>query len=162
MGYNGTPHNYLVDMPTIRMTMVRRDIKFNEEKVMRLSLERELELHENEDLLAPKVEGPQIDVEQTHVEVQRVETSTQAESSEREESALERLTNCWMMHGRMWENPLLNAGPERYTGYMALMSRCVETTPSSFEEALQRPVWVDAMVEEYDSIVHNNFWDLIP
>ena len=27
---------------------------------------------------------------------------------EREESALERLTNFWMMHMRMWEHPLLN------------------------------------------------------
>jgi len=28
---------------------------------------------------------------------------------EREESTLERLIDCWMMHGRMWEHPLLNA-----------------------------------------------------
>ena len=28
---------------------------------------------------------------------------------EREESALERLTDCWMMHGRMWEHPLISA-----------------------------------------------------
>ena len=35
----------------------------------------------DEELLAPKVEGPQIDVEKPHAVVQRVETSTQAESS---------------------------------------------------------------------------------
>ena len=52
--------------------------------------------------------------------------------------------------------------PERYTGYMALVGECVETKPSSFEEAVQRPIWVDAMVEEYDSIVHNNVWDVVP
>jgi len=42
------------------------------------------------------------------------------------------------------------------------MSRCVETEPSSFEEAMQQLVWVDAMVEEYDSIVHNSVWDVVP
>ena len=36
------------------MTVVRRDIKFNEEKAMKLSLERELDLHAEEELLIPK------------------------------------------------------------------------------------------------------------
>eukprot|EP00253_Pinus_taeda_P034948 PITA_34948 len=43
--------------------------------------------------------------------------------------------------------------PEQCTGYMALVGDCVDTGPSSFEEAVQQPVWVDAMVEEYDSII---------
>lgn len=48
---------------------------------MQVSLERELELHANEELLDPKVEDAQIDVEQSHAEDSGVETSTQAESS---------------------------------------------------------------------------------
>ena len=51
------------------MTAVRRDIKVDNDKSMRVSLDRELELHENEELLAPKVDGPQIDVEKPHAEV---------------------------------------------------------------------------------------------
>eukprot|EP00253_Pinus_taeda_P034627 PITA_34627 len=51
---------------------------------------------------------------------------------------------------------------ERYIGYMALVGECVETRPSSFEEAAQQPVWVDVMVEEYDSVVRNNVWDVVP
>jgi hypothetical protein len=30
------------------------------------------------------------------------------------------------------------------------------TEPSSFQEVVQDPTWVDAMVEEYDSIVKNS------
>lgn len=52
--------------------------------------------------------------------------------------------------------------PERYTGYMALAGEHVETEPSSFEEAVQQLIWVDAMVEEYDSIVRNSVWDVVP
>jgi len=52
--------------------------------------------------------------------------------------------------------------PERYTGYMALARECVETKPSSFEEAVQQSIWVDAMVVDYDSIVHNTVWDVVP
>ena len=36
------------------------------------------------------------------------------------------------------------------------------TKPSSFEEAVEDPAWVDAMVEEYDSIVINNAWEIVP
>ena len=45
---------------------------------------------------------------------------------------------------------------------MALVGECVETEPSSFEEAVQQRIWVDAMVEEYDSIFHNSVWDVVP
>ena len=39
---------------------------------------------------------------------------------------------------------------------------CVDTEPSSFEEAVQQPIWVDPMVEEYDSIIWNSVWDVVP
>ena len=45
---------------------------------------------------------------------------------------------------------------------MALVGECVEIEPSSFEEAVQQLIWVDAMVEEYDSIVHNSVWNVVP
>ena len=45
---------------------------------------------------------------------------------------------------------------------MALVRKCVVIEPSSFEEAVDEPAWVDAMVEEYDSIVRNNAWEIVP
>jgi hypothetical protein len=45
---------------------------------------------------------------------------------------------------------------------MALMRKCIVTEPSSFQEAVQDPTWVDSMVEEYDSIVKNSVWDIVP
>eukprot|EP00253_Pinus_taeda_P003633 PITA_03633 len=45
---------------------------------------------------------------------------------------------------------------------MALGGERVETEPSSFEEAVKQPVWIDAMVEKYDSIVWNNVLDVVP
>jgi len=44
---------------------------------------------------------------------------------------------------------------------MAMMTELVEIDPSSFEEVVEKPVWVDAMVEEYDSIVRNNVWEVV-
>ena len=45
---------------------------------------------------------------------------------------------------------------------MALVRKRVVTEPSSFEEAVVEPAWVDAMVEEYDSIVRISAWDIVP
>ena len=40
------------------------------------------------------------------------------------------------------------------------MIELVEIEPSSFEEAVEQPVWVDAMVEKYKSIVKNSVWEV--
>ena len=61
VGYTETTHNYHVYFPNIRMTVVRRDIKFDKEKAMQLSLERELDLHAEEELLVPKDESQDVD-----------------------------------------------------------------------------------------------------
>ena len=81
VGYTDTPHNYQVYLPTSRRIMVCRDLKFDDQKAMRVSLERELQLQVVEELLLPNKEEPQTDAEQLHAEVPGVETSTQEESS---------------------------------------------------------------------------------
>ena len=45
LGYTERPHNYRVYLSDNRKTVVRRDIKFHEEKAMKCSLEREPHLH---------------------------------------------------------------------------------------------------------------------
>ena len=44
VGYTDTPHNYRVYLPTSQRIVVHRDLKFDELKAMRVSLERELKL----------------------------------------------------------------------------------------------------------------------
>jgi len=55
------PHNYHVYLPDSGKTVVRRDIKFQEEKAMKCLLERELHLHADEELLVPKDELQDVD-----------------------------------------------------------------------------------------------------
>jgi len=61
VGYTDTPHNYRVYFPDSGKTVVRRDIKFQEEKAMKCLLERELHLHADEELLVPKDEFQDMD-----------------------------------------------------------------------------------------------------
>ena len=132
---------------------------------MKLLLERELHLHVEEELLVPK-DGP-LDVDQPQEEIHGVEESTHVEpnirigrkrTTEAERLKLDATENVGVPTSQRRQRQ----SPNRFTGYMALMSKCIMTEPSSFEEAVQEPTWVDAMVEEYDSIVRNSAWDIVP
>ena len=45
---------------------------------------------------------------------------------------------------------------------MALMTELINSKPSNFEEATQHELWQEAMVEEYDSIMKNQVWEVVP
>ena len=52
--------------------------------------------------------------------------------------------------------------PRIYSSYMALLFDRIDAEPSSFEEAVGKQVWKDAMHEEYPSIMENDVWDVVP
>lgn len=52
--------------------------------------------------------------------------------------------------------------PHKFAGYIALMSHFIASEPSNLEEASNQQVWKDAMMEEYQSIIKNNVWDIVP
>jgi hypothetical protein len=45
---------------------------------------------------------------------------------------------------------------------VALLSDIIDAEPTSYEEAAKKKEWKDAMVEEYQSIVKNDVWDVVP
>ena len=42
------------------------------------------------------------------------------------------------------------------------MRHLISSEPSSYEEAASKQVWIDAMVEEYSSIMKNDVWEVVP
>jgi hypothetical protein len=52
--------------------------------------------------------------------------------------------------------------PQRYPCYVAAMSHNIDSQPSCYEEAPNQAVWKDAMMEEYQSIMKNDVWDIVP
>jgi hypothetical protein len=52
--------------------------------------------------------------------------------------------------------------PKPFSSYMALMCDLVEKEPTCFEEAIQKKEWMDAMTEEYQSIMKNDVWEVVP
>ena len=52
--------------------------------------------------------------------------------------------------------------PKPFSNYMALMCDLLEKEPMCFEEAIQKKEWADAMIEEYQSIIKNDVWEIVP
>ena len=42
------------------------------------------------------------------------------------------------------------------------MCDLVDQEPTSYEEAMQKKEWVEEMIEEYQSIMKNDVWDIVP
>eukprot|EP00253_Pinus_taeda_P026118 PITA_26118 len=108
VGYTDTPHNYRVFLPASQRTVE---------------------------------EEPQTNAEQPHAEDPGVETSTHEESSKDRQKCSREAHRLVMdaRHnvGQPSSQHKQRRSPERYTGYMALVGECVDTEPSSFEEAVQ-------------------------
>ena len=47
--------------------------------------------------------------------------------------------------------------PHKFSSYMALMSHIID-----YEEAANQQVGRDSMMEEYQSIMKNDLWDVVP
>jgi hypothetical protein len=52
--------------------------------------------------------------------------------------------------------------PKPFSSYTALMCYLLEEELTYFEEAIQRKEWADAMTEEYQSIMKNEVWEIVP
>jgi hypothetical protein len=52
--------------------------------------------------------------------------------------------------------------PNPFSSYMALMCDLIENEPTCFEEFIQNKEWVDVMTEEYQSIINNDVWEIVP
>ena len=42
------------------------------------------------------------------------------------------------------------------------MCNLVDQEPTKYEEAIHKKEWVEAMTEEYQSIMKNDVWDIVP
>jgi hypothetical protein len=51
--------------------------------------------------------------------------------------------------------------PQPYSRYVAFLSDIIDVEPTSYEEATKNKEWKDSMVEENQSIVKNDFWDVV-
>jgi hypothetical protein len=52
--------------------------------------------------------------------------------------------------------------PDKYSGLIANLNNVINSEPSTFVEASKHQVWKVVMNEEYDSILKNDVWTIVP
>jgi len=55
-----------------------------------------------------------------------------------------------------------NNRPRKFSSYSALMFHIIDSEPSCFDEANKLQVWRNAMMEDYQSIMKNDVWEIVP
>ena len=50
---------------------------------------------------------------------------------------------------------------ERFSRYLAQVTSLRESKPTTYEESYTHQVWRDAMMEEYNSIMKNDVWEVV-
>ena len=49
-----------------------------------------------------------------------------------------------------------------YSNYVELMRNLVNEEPTCFEYASKKKEWIQAMIKEYQSLINNDVWDVVP
>ena len=49
-----------------------------------------------------------------------------------------------------------------YSSYVALLCDIIDKEPPNYEEVAEKKEWKDAMIEEYQTIMKNDVWDVVP
>jgi hypothetical protein len=52
--------------------------------------------------------------------------------------------------------------PKRFSSYASYMTKLLDEEPITFEEAVQKGQWKEAMMEEHQSIMKNEVWGIVP
>jgi transposase InsO family protein len=177
VGYSETSKAYRVYIPSLRKTVVRRDVKFEEDRALRKAHGTVPATAGDQELETQKTEDTQVtgagtgtgagtddqiadqDEEQEAPPVQDTPSTTRRRKTRWEEQTLREAQE---YVGAPRTSVRESRAPQRFSSYMALMSELLEAEPSSYEEASQQQVWRDAMVEEYASIMKNDVWEVVP
>ena len=66
------------------------------------------------------------------------------------------------IYGAPKENHRERKRTRSYSRYVALLCDFIDKEPSSYEEAVEQKEWKDYMIKEYQSIMNNDVWDVVP
>jgi hypothetical protein len=168
VGYSETSKAYRIYIPGQKFIEVSRDVTFHEEAAFRRA--RELPCDSEEP------EAPPLDFPDSLPDEQREETSELPMDPSRDtiEFPMEiphvKRKPTWCQE-ILKEAEKLSAPkgtfreskkPDKYSGLIANLNTVIDSEPSTFVEAFKHQVWKDVMNEEYDSILKNDVWTIVP
>ena len=155
IGYSETSKGYRIYIPGQRTIEVSRDVIFEEDTAFKISNNDEC-----------------ISEEDQETEIEREDNSDISSMSNNNESDHVNLNN---KKRPLWARKMLaenqvepddviqeSKRTRNQSCYVALLSELIKSEPTNVKEALSHQSWKEAMIEEYNSILKNDVWDIVP
>jgi hypothetical protein len=175
VGYCEVSKAFRIYIPGHRHIEISRDVTFDEEVALKKSRRCQLEEVCEEEPVNPKT------TESRREElVREVIASPNEETLEDHDTAeVQEPPQMTFSHKRKhaWARELIQDGekygvlegtmrqvkkPKPFSSYTTLMCNLLDEEPTCFEENIQKKEWEDAMTKEYQSIIKNDVWEIVP
>jgi hypothetical protein len=170
VGYCEVSKAFIIYIPGYHHIEINIYVTFDEDATLKKSRRCQLEEVYEEEHVAPRVAEPVREVI-TSPDEAILEYHDIIESQEPPQMTISHKRNS------AWARELIQDGekygspegtmrqvkkPKLFSSYMALMCDLLEKEPTFFEEAIQKKEWAYAMIEEYQSIIKNDVWEIVP
>jgi hypothetical protein len=139
-------------------------VTFNEKMAFKKSIEETIEEEENEEPTKENTENQDDEKEQPDHPMQLCETIDSGNIPKtRKRPAWLEATLLDAERLKVPEGTFKKSKkPKRNSSYAACMTKLLDEEPTTFEEAIQKGQWKEAMTEEHQSIMKNDVWEILP
>jgi hypothetical protein len=150
---------------------INRDATFDEDATLKKSRRCQLEEVYEEKHVAPRVAkpmrevitSPDEEILEDHDIIKSQEPPQMTISHKRKPAWARELIQDGEMYGALEGTMRQLKKPKSFSSYMDLMCDLLEKEePTCVEEAIHKKEWTDAMTEEYQSIIKNDVWEIVP
>jgi hypothetical protein len=170
VGYYEVSKAFRVYIPGHHHIDISRDVTFDEDATLKKSRRCQLEEVYEEEPVAPRVAepvreviaSPDEEILEDHDIVEFQEPPQMTISHKRKPTWERELIQDGEKYGVPEGNMRQVKRPNPFSSYMALMCDLLEKEPTFFEEAIQKKEWADSVTEEYQSIIKNDVWEIVP
>jgi hypothetical protein len=178
VGYCEVSKAFTIYIPGHHHIEINRDVTFDEDVMLKKYRRCQLEEVYEEEPVIPSTAMREVPI--AAEPVREVVTSPNEEILEDHDiSEVQEPPQMMILHKRKptWARELIQYGekygvpqgttrqvkrPKPFSSYTALMCDLLEEEPTYFEESIQRKEWEDSMTEEYQSIMKNELWEIVP
>jgi hypothetical protein len=164
MGYSDSSKSYRIYIPEQHKIEVRRDVTFNERMALRKSIE---EIIEEEELEEPNEENTENKINEKDQPddpmepCEKIDSYIISKTKKRPawlEATIQDAETLKVPKGTFNKSKR----PKRFSSYATYMTELLDEESTTFEEAVQNEQWKEAMMEEHQSIMKNEVWEIVP
>jgi hypothetical protein len=170
VGYCELLKAFKIYIPGYHHIQINKDVIFDEDAALKKSRRCQLEEVYEEEHVAPKVAepvreapvSPDDEIHEDHDMIESQEPPQMMISHKRKLAWAREIIQDGEKYGALEGTMRQVKKPKPFSSYMALMYDLIEKEPTCFEEAIQKKEWADVVTEEYQSIIKNDVWEIVP